>query len=223
VWYRISLAMLLIQWYFVFLGMAGRGSKSPEVVSDYLASLDWVYWKDDVRLRDGVELADIDDVRGQVYLNTGLRLGKKALESFIREQIAPRFAKPLDGIVLRNRPLYATVGDRTGLWYLAREEDGKQKLCFVPAGAKPGTIEVFENEEDCGQMGYIIIGDGPEALPPPDPSGTIADLAKFWSEVAFISALGWETTLAMFLPAFWWQGVGCFYSDWEVWVASRKI
>jgi hypothetical protein len=209
VWYRISLAMLLIQWYFVFLGMAGRGRKSPEVVSDYLASLDWVYWKDDVRFRDGVELADIDDVRGQVYLNTGLRLGKKALESFIREQIAPRLAKPLDGIVLRKRPLYATVGDRTGLWYLVRGEDGKQKLCFVPAGAKPGTIEVFENEEDWPD-GVYYHWELSEALPPPDPSGTIADLAKFWSEVAFISALGWETTLAMFLPAFWWQGVAAF-------------
>jgi len=189
--------------------MAGRGRKSPEVVSDYLASLDWVYWKDDVRFRDGVEIADVDDVWGQVYLDTGLWLGKKALESFIRQQIVPRFTKPLDGIVLRNRPLYATIRGRTGLWYLVEGEKGKPKLCFVPAGAKPGTIEVFENKEDWPD-GVYYHWKMSKKLSPPDQSGTIADLAKFWARLAFISALGWETTLAMFLPAFWWQGVAAF-------------
>jgi hypothetical protein len=190
--------------------MAVSRRPSPEVVSDYLASLDWVYWKDDVWFRDGVGLADIEDVWGQIYLDTGLRLGKKTLEGFIRHQIAPRFAKPLDGIVLRKRPLYATIRGRSGLWYLVwDDEDKKQKLCFVPAGAKPGTIEVFENEESWPD-GIYYHWRMSEALPPPDPSGTIDDLAKFWAEVAFISALGWETTLAMFLPAFWWQGVAAF-------------
>jgi hypothetical protein len=189
--------------------MAGKWRQSPEVVADYLASLDWVYWKDDVRIRKGVELVDVDEAWGLVYEDTGLWLGKRTLESFIRQQIVPRFVKPLNGIVLRKRPQYATIHDRTGLWYLAKGEDGRLKLCFVPAGAKPGTIEVFENEEDWPD-GVYYHWRMSEALPAPDPSGTIADLAKFWADVGFISALGWETTLAMFLPAFWWQGVAAF-------------
>ena len=188
----------------------GRGrNQSPELVSDYLASIDWVYWKDDVRIREGVRLVDKDVIRGRVHRATGLWVGKKALESFISQQIVPRFAKPLDGIVLRKRPLYATIGGRSGLWYLAQHEDGRQKLCFVPAGAKPGTIEVFENEENWPD-GVYYHWEWSEALPPPDSSGTIGDLVKFWADVAFVSALGWETTLAMFLPAFWWQGVAAF-------------
>ena len=188
----------------------GRGrNQSPELVSDYLASIDWVYWKDDVRIREGVRLVDKDVIRGRVHRAMGLWVGKKALESFISQQIVPRFAKPLDGIVLRNRPLYATIGGRSGLWYLVRDEDGQQKLCFVPAGAKPGTIEVFEDEENW-PVGVYYHWEWSEALPPPDPSGTIGDLVKFWADVAFVSALGWETTLAMFLPAFWWQGVAAF-------------
>jgi hypothetical protein len=194
---------------FVSLGMGRGRTQSPEVVSDYLASLDWVYWKDDARIREGVRLVDKDVIRGRAYRATGLWLGKKALESFISQQIVPRFAKPLDGIVLRDRPLYATVGGKTGLWYLVWEGNGQQKLCFVPAGAKPGTIEVFENEEDWPD-GVYYHWKVSEALPAPDPSGTLTDLAKFWADVAFISALGWETTLAMFLPAFWWQGVAAF-------------
>jgi len=191
--------------------MVGMRSRLPAVVSDYLASLDWVYWKDDVRLREGVRLIDADTalIRGRVYRATGLWLGKKVLGSFIQEQIVSRFSKPLDGIVLRNRPLYATIGDRSGLWYLMEDGGGKQKLCFVPACAKPGTIEVFENEEKWPD-GVYYHREWSEALPPPDPSGTIDDLAKFWAEVAFISALGWRTTLAMFLPAFWWQGAAAF-------------
>jgi hypothetical protein len=59
--------------------MAVSRRPSPEVVSDYLASLDWVYWKDDVWFRDGVGLADIEDVWGQVCLDTGLWLGEKTL------------------------------------------------------------------------------------------------------------------------------------------------
>jgi len=187
--------------------MARGRNQSPEVVSDYLASLDWVYWKDDGRIREGVRLDDMNAFR--VYCDTGLRVGKKALESFISQQIVPRFAKPLDGIVLRKRPLYATIGGRSGLWYLERDEDRRVKLCFVPAGAKPGTIEVFENEKNWPD-GVYYHWEMSEALSPPDPSGTIDDLAKFWAEVAFVSALGWETTLAMFLPAFWWQGVAAF-------------
>jgi len=189
--------------------MGRSRNQSPEVVSDYLASLDWVYWKGDVWLREGVMLFDMDGLRGQVYCDTGVWVGKKALESFISQQIVPRFAKPLEGIVLRKRPLYATIGGRSGLWYLAQHENGRQKLCFVAAGAKPGTIEVFENEENWPDGVYYHL-EMSEALPPPDPSGTIDDLAKFWAEVAFVSALEWETTLAMFLPAFWWQGVAAF-------------
>jgi hypothetical protein len=62
--------------------MAVSRRRSPEVIFDYLASLDWVYWKDDVRFRDGVKLADIDDVWGQVCLDTGLWLGEKTLGGF---------------------------------------------------------------------------------------------------------------------------------------------
>ncbi len=189
--------------------MAGRKHKSLEVVSDYLASLDWVFWKNDVWIREGKELVDIDATWGRVYLNTGVWLSKKTLESFIRERIAPRVAKPLDGIVLRERPLYATIQGRTGLWFLVEGEGGRNKLCFVPADAQPGTIEVFEDEEDWPK-GVYYHGKRSAAVSFPDPSGTIYDLAKFWADVAFVSALGWETTLAMFLPAFWWQGVAAF-------------